>query len=132
MATATRARKARRTSTGIASPHHMSDHEVTLTADLVVLVRPDWERWLVRQVLNSHRDVCDAADLARAAIGAASNPDFHNPKAIMWRGRHWDGAATLPPDMTPRARCRVCGKTEDRCAVERPGTGDDHRFEATP
>lgn len=95
---------------------------------LVCQVRPDWPAWQVKSVLQSHAGQVHLADLAVAALRAAQSPTLQTPRAIGWRGPHWDGATTLPPAIAPRARCGVCGKTEDRCAIDRPGP-DDHTFE---
>ncbi len=100
-----------------------------LVATLVAL-RPDWEPGLVRIVLHGNERHVDAADLVVAAVRCAAAPSRLPPKAIGWRGPHWAGLATTPPAAAPRARCGVCGKTEDRCALER-WADDDHTFEPT-
>lgn len=114
----------------------MRDH-FTATADtldhitaLVCQVRPDWDRAVTLSILRSHAHQVDGGDLAVAAIRAAQVSDFRTPKAIGWRGPHWSGLETEPPEHTEsRTRCRICGKTEPRCYSERPGPGDDHTFE---
>lgn len=102
------------------------DHLADLLADL----RPDWDRWLISAVVRSHPSV-PVLDLATAAIRLAGDPT-KPVKAIGWRGPHWAGIASAPPVLawsTPR--CDVCGKTEDRCWLERPGP-DDHPFTPRP
>lgn len=99
-------------------------------AQLVSHIRPEWQRAVVESVLLAHAHQVHAADLAVAAIRAAQNTDYKTPKTIGWRGPHWEGAKTKPHELT-LYRCRVCGKREDRCAMERPGLDDDHAFEPT-
>lgn len=104
--------------------------DIEAIVQLVWSVRPDWPGGIVRMVLEAHRSQVDVADLAVAAVRCASNPNMPTPKYIGWRGPHWDGTVTQPEHVAPRARCVVCGKTEDRCYSERPGIDDDHAFEA--
>lgn len=109
--------------------HNASDQELDAIAFLVSQARPEWQAGLVLSVLTAHRSQVDAADLAVAALRAARNPDYRTPKTIGWRGEHWRGLTTVIPDMKPRERCGVCGKTEDRCETQRVGLDDDHAFE---
>lgn len=101
-------------------------------AALVVQQRPEWDAALVKIILHSHAGQVDGNDLAIAALRAAGNPDLPTPKAIGWRGRHWDGLGTVPPDVAPAERCFVCGKREPECWSSRPGRDDDHVFEPRP
>lgn len=119
--------KAARKPTNI-TRHELSLESVNHLVALVEQVRPDWDPTLVRIVLLNHRTSVDAADLAIAAVRAARNLDLPTPKAIGWRGPHWDGAITLPPEIAPRERCSTCGLAEERCYSQRPGIDDDHRF----
>lgn len=98
-------------------------------ADLVFAARPQWDTWLVRAVLQGHALQVDATDLAIAALRCAKNPDMPGPKAIGWRGPHWDGLATTPPNIAATERCAICGKPEPQCYSRRPGLDDDHIFE---
>ena len=98
-------------------------------AALVAQERPAWDRMTVRVVLHSITTQVDGTDLAVAALRAAKDERLPGPKAIAWRGKHWIGLDTTPPDAAPRAKCGVCGKTEPRCYSERPGIDDDHAFE---
>lgn len=98
-------------------------------AALVYAARPDWDTWLVRAVLLSHAMHVDGSDLAIAALRAALNPDLPGPKAIGWRGPHWDGLGTRPPEIADPERCATCGKIEPQCWSRRPGADDDHVFE---
>lgn len=109
--------------------HNPSDQELEAIAYLVARSRPEWPAGVTLSVLRAHRLQVDAADLAIAALRAARTPDFRTPKTIGWRGPHWAGLATVVPDAAPRKRCRVCGKTEDRCETQRVGLDDDHDFE---
>lgn len=111
---------------------HASPTDLAMIATLTASVRPDWPSHLVESVLQSHAHQVHVADLACAAMRAAQNPDLRTPKAIGWRGPHWDGAKTTPLHHEPRERCNVCGKTEPRCVTERPGRDDDHEFEPVP
>lgn len=95
-------------------------------AQLVVNARPEWDYLVIRVVLNSHAAKVDGTDLAIAALRAARNPNFLTPKAIGFRGAHWDDLDTKPPEVTTVV-CEVCGKTEARC-YERKGVDDDHLF----
>lgn len=97
-------------------------------AALVYSLRTDWEEWLIKQVLNAHRDRVALADLAEAAVRCARDSQLHTPKAITFRGAHWRGLETAPPEVNGGPRCTVCGKIESRCLTERPGP-DDHDFE---
>lgn len=97
---------------------------------LVSSIRPDWQAWLVRQVLAAHRDRVDLADLSEAAVRCARDSQLSTPKAITFRGAHWRGLDTAPPEITGGPRCDTCGKREPQCLTERPGP-DDHPFEPT-
>lgn len=101
-------------------------------AALVHQARPDWEPMLVRVILQSHAHHVDGNDLAIAALRAAANPDLPKPASIGWRGPHWRGLDTMPPNVAPSRRCNVCGKTEPDCYTQRPGRDDDHAFEPVP
>lgn len=109
--------------------HNACDQELEAIAFLVSESRPEWQQGLVLAVLTGHRNQVDAADLAIAALRAARNPDFRTPKTIGWRGPHWYGLATTPPEIARKARCGICGKPEDKCETQRVGVGDDHEFE---
>lgn len=109
--------------------HPASDAMVNHIAALVHDARPDWELTLLRIILSAHRSQCAGADLAIAALRAAQNPNLLTPKAIGWRGAHWEGLATRPVEAESSARCGECGKPESRCYTERPGP-DDHVFYA--
>jgi hypothetical protein len=101
--------------------------ELHMMATLVWHERPEWEPDLILVVLTSHAGQVDATDLAIAALRCAKNRDYPTPKAIGWRGPHWQGLNTMPPDVRPTTRCAVCGRTEADCYAVRPGP-DDHRF----
>ena len=128
--TTTQARRSRR-APAIASPHQASPRELDLVAELVTTIRPDWDLTLVTVVLRAHRDQCDASDLAIAAIRAARSPDVQTPRWIWQRGPWWDQSITCPPYLAARAKCRICGKIETECYLQRPGP-DDHLFEPPP
>ena len=102
---------------------------VALT-DLLRSIRPDWDRWLIESVLQSHERSYDIADLAVAAIRWAHDPRATTPKGIVWPGRHWRDLDDQPDSsrINDGPRCSVCGKPEARCITERPGP-DDHEFE---
>lgn len=109
------------------------DHLVALVAAL----RPDWDPGTLRAVLVGHSDHCRVSDLAVAAIRAAQVEDYRSPKAIGWRGPHWDltPRANRPVEQRARPRCRTCGKDEAACYSTRPrvldpALVDDHTFEA--
>ena len=99
-------------------------------AQLLAVIRPDWDTGLVRVVLHSHTHQVRAADLIEASIRAARVERFTSPRFIGWRGQHWDGLATRPVEAAATAWCAICGKVEHRCLSERYGD-DDHEFEAT-
>lgn len=98
---------------------------------LVEHARPEWEPALVRIILNNLASQVDGSALAVAAIRAANDPDMPSPKAIGWRGKHWEGLWSAPPEVQGGPRCDVCEKTEARCYGERPGP-DDHVFTPRP
>lgn len=123
----TRAKSSTRKPT-LVHPYTAGHENVRHIAALVCEARPQWDPGLVQVVLLSHVGQVDGSDLAVAAIRAACNPDLPTPKAIGWRGPHWDGLATTPPHVTTGPRCSVCGKVEPRCYGERPGP-DDHAFD---
>lgn len=112
--------------------YHATADTISHLVALVAQARPDWDSGLVRIVLHSHADQVTGNDLAVAALRCAANPDMPTPKAIGWRGPHWDGLATMPVEVAPRERCSVCGKTEPRCYSVRPGLDDDHVFDPVP
>lgn len=102
---------------------------VALT-DLLRSLRPDWDRWLVESVLQSHAHQYDLADLVEATVRVARDENIGTPKGLFWSTRHWRGLDTQPSSTSGnRLRCYVCGKTEAKCATERPGLDDDHEFE---
>lgn len=112
--------------------HYTATHEtLTAIALLVSQARPAWPAALVLSVLQAHSSNVDGSDLAVAAIRAAKTPTFTSPKAIGWRGPHWDGLTTMPSGLLSSVRCGVCGKFEDLCLTTRIGQDDDHEFEPT-
>lgn len=112
------------------------DHKTANPADLQAIARlahstrPDWPEAAILTVLQSHAAQVHLADLTVAAMRAAQRPEFRTPRAIGWRGPHWDGAKTMPLEVAAKDRCDTCGKTEPRCLTERPGQDDDHVFVA--
>lgn len=102
--------------------------DIERTAALVHAIRPEWEEWLVRQVLSAHRQRVDLPDLIEAAVRCARDSQLSTPKAITFRGKHWRDLATAPDEVTGGPRCTTCQKIEARCLTERPGP-DDHPFE---
>lgn len=106
-----------------------TDQDIDNLSALVYSIRPrgDWEQWLIRQVLLAHRSRVELADLAEAAVRCARDSQISTPKAITFRGKHWRGLETAPPEITGGPRCTTCGKIEARCLTERPGP-DDHPF----
>lgn len=97
-------------------------------AHLVHQQRPDWDVFLVRVILDAHSHQVAGNDLAIAALRAAADDRLPSPKAIGWRGPHWHGLATCPPEAQRQPRCGVCGLPESRC-YDRKGIDDDHAFE---
>lgn len=97
-------------------------------ASLVHQKRPAWDTMTVRVVLHAHAHEVDGNDLAIAALRCAADERMPGPKAIGWRGPHWDGLGTCPPEAKRRPRCGVCGKPEHKC-YDRKGIDDDHAFE---
>ena len=97
-------------------------------ARLVHEERPDWDAQQVLVILLSHQRTVTGTDLAIAALRAASNHDLRDPRTIGWRGPHWDGLTSAPPEVQAGPRCSVCQKIERRCVMERPGKDDDHAF----
>lgn len=96
--------------------------------DLLRSLRPDWERFLIEAVLQSHAHHVDLADLVQASVRTAKDPTMMSPKAIGWATRHWRDLDTQPVQVAnDRVRCDVCGKPERKCLTERPGP-DDHPF----
>lgn len=109
--------------------HATRDHCQAI-ASLAHAARPDWPEPAILSVLQSHAAQVHLADLTVAAMRAAQRPEFRTPRAIGWRGPHWDGAKTLPVEVAAKDRCDTCGKVESRCLTERPGLDDDHVFVA--
>lgn len=96
---------------------------------LVFKARPSWDSTIVKLVLLSHAGQVDGTDLAIAALRAAKDEKLPSPKAIGWRGPHWDGLGTCPPAIkSSPERCATCGKPEPSCYSQRFGD-DDHSFE---
>jgi hypothetical protein len=97
--------------------------------DLVRSLRPEWERFIIEAVLQSHAHHVDLADLVQAAVRTASDQTIKTPKAIGWASRHWRDLDTQPIEVADKGqRCFTCGKPERKCLTERPGP-DDHPFE---
>lgn len=99
-------------------------------ADLVVNVRPGWDRWVVASIARDLARRLPLGDLAVAYLRAANNPDLPHAKSVLWKGNHWDHVkpADRPTEVVPLKRCGVCGKREDACRTQRPGP-DEHTFE---
>lgn len=95
---------------------------------MVAQERPEWEPGLVKYILQSHAGQVTGSDLAIAALRAAQNRNLPSPKAIGWRGPHWDGLATKPADQVSPEWCGICGRREPECYSVR-GPDDDHVFE---
>lgn len=95
---------------------------------LLQQVRPQWDVGLVRIVLLNLAPQVELADLIVAATRCAVVSDYPTPKAIGWRGKHWDGLGSVPGPAAPSERCDVCSKPEPRCYGERVGIDDDHTF----
>lgn len=112
--------------------YNLGPEAIEHLAYLVNAERPDWDVYLVRAILTSHALQVNGTDLSIAALRAARNRDLPGPKAIGWRGPHWDGLATKPATMLAPERCNVCGKREPDCWSQRPGRDDDHVFEPRP
>lgn len=112
--------------------YNLGSDGITHLAFLVHCERPDWDEYLVRAILGAHALQVNGTDLAIAALRAARNRDLPAPKAIGWRGPHWDGLDTKPAKMQDPERCDVCGKIEPDCWSQRPGRGDDHVFTPLP
>lgn len=106
-----------------------ADHQACQTlADLVIKLRPKWDRWILLSVLQSHAHNVTLEDLTVASVRVASDPTIDTPKAIGWKSRHYRDLDTAPVMVhKQRERCDVCGKTEERCITERPGP-DDHAY----
>lgn len=102
-----------------------------LIGQLVEQIRPDWDPYVVRAIATDLAQRVALADLVCVCVRAASNPDLHNPRSILWRGPHWHGVKDPPPEVAPKERCRTCGKIEPRCVMDRPGP-DDHPFDPMP
>lgn len=108
--------------------------QTATTADLVALtdivrsLRPDWDRWLIESILQSHHARVHVADLVVACTRYARDLGNTDPRGMCWRGQHWRGLDTQPNAANSHVRCYVCGKPQDRCLNERPGP-DDHAFE---
>lgn len=101
------------------SPGPLTAALVDPLASIICDLRPAWDQYLVRTILDAHRLSTSGAALVRAAVDAADDPDVYDPRAIAWtlrRGEH-----------RPVPRCATCGQAADRCA-RRPGADDDHEF----
>lgn len=97
-------------------------------AALVARFRPEWPAIQVQSILESHPNA-EAWPATIAALRAAADPDLPHPRAIMWRGRHWDGLeGDLPETVRPQERCEVCGKLEADCYTAPGRHVDDHKF----
>lgn len=110
--------------------HRLTGSDIIALQQLLFEIRPDWDTGMVAAVLLAHRDQVHAVDLEIAALRAAKNPNYQTPKAIGWRGPHWDHAKRKPGNPSEAYRCGICGKPEPRCLSDRHGD-DDHPFEPT-
>ncbi len=108
--------------------HKASVETINHLAFLVCQARPQWDLRLVQVVLLNHADQVDGTDLAIAALRCAKISTYPTPKAIGWRGPHWDGLDTVPEEIRKPDRCYTCGKPEPLCYGVR-FQDDDHRFE---
>lgn len=97
---------------------------------LVHQARPEWDPALVRVVLLDLVPYVHGNDLAIAALRAAADDNLPGPKAIRWRGQHWQGLGSTPPEIKAVEWCGICGRREPDCYSTR-FAGDDHPFEAT-
>lgn len=113
------------------TPYQAGPESLAHLSALVYQARPSWDAGLVRIVLADLARRVDGSDLAVAAIRAACDPSIATPRAIGFRGRHWDDLGTAPEGTKGGPRCRTCGLVESRCVV-RPGADDDHDFDPAP
>ncbi len=95
---------------------------------VVLELRPDWDEYVVQALVSDLSQRLPLESWVPAVIRGAATPDLTSPRAILWRGPHWDDAKVKPPEVEERDRCDVCGRTESRCVMTRPGVGDDHVF----
>lgn len=92
-------------------------------------LRQDWQTPGIVHALGQARALAPAADVALAAIRAASTPTNRTPAVIPLDGEHWDtGRAPKPPrTLTRQERCSICGQDEFLCReLARLGAGDNH------
>lgn len=101
---------------------------VEKVTDLVMELRPEWDEYVVRAMARDLSQRLPLDSWVPAVIRGAATPDLPQPRAILWRGPHWDHTKQRPPEVQERDRCDVCGKVESRCVMARPGVDDDHPF----
>jgi hypothetical protein len=96
----------------------LTREQATALADLVHLLRPEWDRAGIFTALG-HCQKLNPFDVAMAAIRAAASPDVRTPGVIPnTRGDHWHekvAPPTSPRPPKPHEACRVCGRHHDAC-----------------
>lgn len=98
----------------------MTKGQADATATLVATLRPDWDVRGILAALAIAKDRGSAADVAVAAIRAASVPSNRTPAVIPLAGPHWPttttGPADGPWDRRPCHRCRNVHDADTTCA----------------
>ncbi len=74
----------------------MSDMVQKVTA-VVLELRPDWDEYVVRALVSDLSQRLPLESWVPAVIRGAATPDLTSPRAILWRGPHWDDAKVKPP-----------------------------------
>ena len=114
-------------------------------AAFVATLRPDWDAAGIYAALKTAKDKGTAADLAHAAIQAASTPSNRTPAVIAMAGPHWaqqTASSTPIPGPGRSEPCPVDGHTHETawcchaCRSEWLETGiwphDTRHHQATP
>lgn len=99
-------------------------------------LRPDWDVPGIEHFLGQARHLADAADVAVAAIRAATVAGNRTPAVIAMDGAHWrTPEVAAPPTRRPPARdelCRECSKDQTTCDALWTKLGHVHGHRFTP
>ena len=105
----------------------ITNRQATALAKFIHELRSEWDVPGITDALWQARGFAPVAELAQAAIRAASEPANRTPKIIALNGPHWRGSEATPKIPEPDAglRCSVCSEPKHRC---RARWADDHEF----
>ena len=106
----------------------LTHKQATTLAAFLAELRTDWDKAGIVSALGKARTIAPAADLAVAAIRAASTASNRTPSVIGMEGPHWRSTETKPRHETPRQEtCGTCYLARHQCEAR---WSEDHAFES--